>query len=903
MKKFFMSVVAYILVCCGVSAAPIDESKALKIAGEFFAKKASSGASSMRVCHKVSGAGTKEKVVEKNNLFYVINRGDDKGYVIIAGDDRVPSILAYSDKGVFTKESLQYNHSLGWILEQYEVQIQWAIENLPDRPSKKTMRKVRDEDIIIRPLLEFDNDRATRLRTPISWGQDWPFNAFTPIFHDPQWGRFPVRTAAGCVATAIATVMRWHKWPEKPGGSVRYMWNGNELSLDWDGDGPENAPYDWTQMPAGITARGINRETNAAVTDVQANNIGRLLRDVGYAVNMNYGPVDGRGSGAQVANWTVPAVQNFGYTEGIERIQRAFYTPEDWWNEINGELSDNGPIVYVGFSRFGSGHCFVIDGIANGNFVHVDWGWNGMSNGWFQLDVLNPENQGIGGGVGGYGLMQHMIRNMRPNRNNNNDNVNPEPVVENGENLYVQGTNPLREVFKANDQEITVSLGNRNREADFNGQLALYIQRDGDAQPTLAATLNTVLEANARREVTFRANLAERETGVYLLTVGYARDNEYQMMDRLAGRIRIVENNNPNPGVNPNVDRDNLAFALSVPTYVNVELAAGENSKIELGIRNAGNLKYEDDLNLYALPSNRTNMAYATLISSGHVNLIENQTATITFYTNDAFNALSEGTYNLILKYNKNNVSQEMLITNSNRNRIGAMTILKKELPASAGDVSFYTAYLYQNNQRVGSDYATVNKYGSNDITVRYYLYSQKGFNGKVKAFVANSYYGTSAYRSAMEKTIDVRVEAGKYAYMDVTYPTSDFSAYTYYLKLAAQTGNANAWETDEESVPFYVSYRNYYYYANDSGAGTGNNRFLWGPTFIVDETNDNSKYLYQSVGNDIEIWIDVSNVTGIDEINADRQGKTATFNLNGQRVGENYRGLVIENGKKVIRK
>ena len=103
-------------------------------------------------------------------------------------------------------------------------------------------------------------------------------------------------TVSGCVATAISTAMRWHQWPDRPQGRTGYNWYGNWLSVDFD----REVGYDWTKMPAAVSGRGINRETNEACTEDEADNIGRLLRDVGYSIRMGFGRAQDGGSGTQV---------------------------------------------------------------------------------------------------------------------------------------------------------------------------------------------------------------------------------------------------------------------------------------------------------------------------------------------------------------------------------------------------------------------------------------------------------------------------------------------------------------------------------------------------------------------------------------------------------------------------
>ncbi|MBP3838009.1 MAG: C10 family peptidase [Prevotella sp.] len=878
-------VASLLMTCCiGAYAAPIDQGAALKLAGEFFAKNPAKGSSAMKVVHKVAVKSNASASVE-NNLFYVINRGENNGFVIVAGDDRVMPILAFSDEGCISDDGIRNNPGMRWLFGEYEDQITWALQNVPDRPAKMTARKASNYTINIQPLLAYENDRLTKRATPISWGQSWPFNAYAPKQNNRS-------CYAGCVATGISTAMRWHKWPNKAKGKVSYTWNRQTLSLNFDGSGSENAAYNWAQMPAGITSGGVNRETNQRVTDVQADNIGRLLRDVGYAIKMAYST---SGSGAYVYDWRGPAVQNFGYKSGISWVQRSRYTKQQWMDAIEKELRDNGPVVFAGYSS-GGGHCFNIDGTATNGYVHVDWGWTGSENGWYSIDVMEPGSQGIGGGSGGYSTGQELVLNMIPDRGNNpNPDPNPDPTPAPGSSLYIAAMSTKTQVYKANNQSIPVTMGNNHQTGTYSGQLALCFRKSGENQAVVVATASATISARGTKLVQFNANLANREVGSYELIVAYADGSSYKAINASAGNVTLIDGENPNPEPDPQPVQ---GFNLAIPVTTNATATEGSSTKIEFRIQNNGDANYSDYLYLYAVPSSGYS---STMISSGDVNIVRDQTATITFYTNSSFSSLSAGTYNLKVAYLKNGKTSYINLSNYNTDVVGTLTIERgyepDPDPYSGGDASMYTAYLYQNNQYIGTDYARVYKYYST-FKVRYYVYSRNGFNGKVKAFIASSYRGTSPISSYMAGTGDISIAAGQYAYVDVTYPTSYlYNGYYYYAKIAF-SNDGYTYQVDSDYVPFYV-YSSYYYATYDD-----NNTYegiSWGPSYNINESNDMSKYLYQSVG----IEVDDESVTGIDNVSvtdAKNAKVSGIFNLNGQRVNENYKGIVIENGKKVMK-
>ncbi len=480
-----------------LKANPVDAKQALSLAQKFFAVKNGfrSSANDFKIVY--AEPNTKKDVSElrtaginpvrvADNLYYIINKGQKEGYVIISGDDRVIDVLAYAEEGEITPERIQINSNLKFMLEEYAIQMEWALKNLPESDNKFRAGGANPASVVqaFEPLLRFWPDRRTRLRTAISYGQAWPFNDLCP---NVRRGNSLEPTVSGCVATAIAMNMAWHRWPEQPTGTVSYTWNGQTLSSNLN-----NSPYNWNIMPKGITSGGVNRETGRKVTSAEVDQIGRLLRDVGYATRMGYNSASVGGSGTMVYEIVRPFSRNFGYKNTVKWIQKKDYNSRSWWGHITDELKNYGPIIYAGYSQ-GGGHCFIFDsyGTYNNqgrsvNFVHVDWGWTGKENGWYAVDILEPGSQGIGGGSGAYNRMHQMLRYVSPNRRNNpnpNPNPNPEPrpepvkpfVLQRVEGSEVQNI----EVELGDKKYIKVELKNAGT-GDFDAKLTAYLTPAGD---------------------------------------------------------------------------------------------------------------------------------------------------------------------------------------------------------------------------------------------------------------------------------------------------------------------------------------------------------------------------------------------------------------------------------------
>jgi len=232
----------------------------------------------------------------------------------------------------------------------------------------------------------------------VMWNQDSPFNDLCPEY---EIGK---RAPTGCVATAMAQVMFYHKWPEKGTGSHTYspaVLAGNTLTADFG-----NTEYRWDAMipyyAPGLSATGFSEyESRAAVAE--------LMLHCGVAVDMVYYSQSG------ATDYDVPPalVNYFGYDRGLAYRKREHYSTRDWLRVIHDELEAGRPVLAYGRSASG-GHAYVFDGMDEQGFIHVNWGWGGMSNGYFNTSALTPPAQGIGGSDGGFNYSQRIITGIRP---------------------------------------------------------------------------------------------------------------------------------------------------------------------------------------------------------------------------------------------------------------------------------------------------------------------------------------------------------------------------------------------------------------------------------------------------------------------------------------------------------
>lgn len=326
--------------------------------------------------------------------FYIYNVENEGGFVIVAGDDAIgTTILGYGDKGAFQFENAPENVKavLGMFAR--------AVNNASKR--KKTHRATdavpSKGNVVVAPLLG-----------DILWGQDAPFNLQMPTYTAEGATK---HYYVGCVATAMAQIMRYHQYPAVGTGEKTYTANiGKSLTVNYGA-----TTYDWTKMPAAPAKDNANEEEN--------NQLSTLSYHAAVAVNMEFAP---NGSGAY-SQFVVDAMTNyFGYDKGMSYRVRDYYNTNEWLALIKEELDARRPVFYSASNEDGlGGHAFVCDGYDDQNYVHINWGWYGRSNGFFFINALNPDDLGIGANGGGYNLNQEIITGIQPRQTTENKPETP----------------------------------------------------------------------------------------------------------------------------------------------------------------------------------------------------------------------------------------------------------------------------------------------------------------------------------------------------------------------------------------------------------------------------------------------------------------------------------------------
>lgn len=204
-------------------------------------------------------------------------------------------------------------------------------------------------------------------------GQGEPYNRSTPYYIDAQGQQSQTRTLTGCVATCIEQVLTYYRYPEVLQDTL-FGWTTPNYTI---ADVLPGTPIDWEH---------VLMNYNGAFTDAEAQAVSDLSLYCGMAARMSWGV---RSSGASIRRAVEPLRRIFGY-ETVEYVQRAFYSSQAWNRLLRNELREGRPVCYTGHNVDLSGHAFNIDGVDAQGYYHINWGYDGEYDGYYDLDFLNP---------------------------------------------------------------------------------------------------------------------------------------------------------------------------------------------------------------------------------------------------------------------------------------------------------------------------------------------------------------------------------------------------------------------------------------------------------------------------------------------------------------------------------
>ena len=416
MKKTLLFIAIFAFTMGNIFANPVDQQRALQIGQSFMNCKI--GQKTNVQLNMVYTSATRDAVD-----YYVFNVNGNNGFVIVAGDDRVKPILAYSTSGYFNPNDIA--DGFEFTLNTFSHEIQYIRDN-----NIEATADINDEWKSVAETGYINREKKSRSVVgplcPTIWNQNWPYNSQCPEDEEGSGGR----VYAGCVATAMGQVMKFWNWPAQGTGSHTYNPEGYEQQTANFGE----TEYHFELMP---------NDLDSLSTEEDYFYIAQFLHHCGISVDMQY---SGHGSGAYSFSVPIALRTYFNYTADDD-VTLSFwgfymYSIEQWIQMLkSGGLDEGMPLYYSGSDDNGAGgHAFVCDGYDENDYFHFNWGWSGKDDAWCAIGALNTTKYAFNDSNSFIGHIQPAT----PDYYQRPENITDFEVVENEDmtSVNISWTNP-----------------------------------------------------------------------------------------------------------------------------------------------------------------------------------------------------------------------------------------------------------------------------------------------------------------------------------------------------------------------------------------------------------------------------------------------------------------------------
>jgi len=294
-------------------------------------------------------------------VYYAFNLNEEKGYIVVAAEDRVYPILAYAFEGSYSTSA--YAPAFYDWMEMYSKQIYYVIQNNSPGTSEIDEMWIYFSNKSTKTRFSTSKDVGPLVST--KWDQDCYYNTSCPTAGAGPCGH----VVTGCVSTAMAQLIRYNSYPKKGTGSHSYNAGSyGTLSADFGA-----TTYNYGNMPDQLSSENPD--------------VAQLIHHCGVSVDMNYSP---HGSGASTQFARDALVSYFNYSPSAFYGEKNSYTDLKWKILIRADLINSRPLIYRGTGS--GGHAFICDGFQYPDHFHFNWGWSGSGDGYFFLTSLNPSS-------------------------------------------------------------------------------------------------------------------------------------------------------------------------------------------------------------------------------------------------------------------------------------------------------------------------------------------------------------------------------------------------------------------------------------------------------------------------------------------------------------------------------
>lgn len=651
----------------------------------------------------------------RNTPYYIFNDADGAGFVIVAGRRELHEVLGYAIDGHVDIHNIP--PALAAYLEDYST----AVMSLKMAEKSSSQAQTRSGTSVADGAVEVigQNHEPIEPLLKTKWNQYAPYNNLAPTL-----GIGGPRPPIGCVATALAQVMNFNQWPLRGKGSMEYTpsYRQGELNYGVQKVDFSQSAYQWDKT----NATSVGKQAGEAVA--------KIMYDAAVSVRMSFEPL---ASGAYMDNAVKALKDHFDYTAVM--IERENMNTTTYISYLYNELKQGFPVIMSGGKDNGA-HAWVCDGVDANGLFSMNWGWGGLSDGYFDLSYLNPYERGAGGGEGDGFYSNQVFIVARPNKNGVTELSPLRPGLEfNGEGTI---TADSEQTTRSKGLKITLNgLGNFVHRQGVKSRVGVALYRsleDKDALKTYHfAHANEELLlpygsqiAFMEQTVTFDAAMPNGTYILYPVTMAYEWEEVWRKTDKPCYLKIKVEGDKVS--VIERTDIPHLYLLSAVQG--SKDGISGRAASCDLSLYNGSTVSFNGTLNILLKKDGKTEK----IATENFFRMMDNDKE-IRHIVFTVPQDLKSGRYNMefSLTYNEapgGQEGQELMVENQ-----GDSLFLDVQNPAEGPAMHYMATILAHDNQQIADQQMDVKAHPQTDVFVQAVNLSGIDYMGKVEYMLENT--------------------------------------------------------------------------------------------------------------------------------------------------------------------